>query len=229
MFVTLTIQKYPKKYTYFALLSMAIFRLPLLLNKNISFYKLMGCGKNGSFDIHPDWQQWVILSVYKDASDLEKLDSTNAVKKLYGSFIANWHHTFKVETNTILLTPIEGHGKWDGKDPFGVPNKNSDHTGEIAVLTRATIRLSKLRSFWKNVQPVAAKSLQAEGLIRSIGIGEIPLIKQATFSIWKDKEAMKQFAYTMKEHTTVIAKTRKENWYSEEMFVRFAIIKTINA
>lgn len=227
MLVTLTIQQYPKKYTYFALLAMAIFRLPLMLNKKISFYKLMGCGRNGSFDIHPDWQQWVIFAVHNDGTELVKTDAANTVKKIYGSFIAGWHRMFNVTSSTILLNPIEGHGKWDGKNPFGELNKKGDYNGEIAVLTRATIRLTKLKSFWKNVDTVAARSLQAEGLIKSIGIGEIPLIKQATFSIWKDKDTMKQFAYTMKEHTTVISKTRKEKWYSEEMFVRFAIIKTI--
>ena len=36
---------------------------------------------------------------------------------------------------------------------------------------------------------------------------------------------MKNFAYQMKEHTEVIRKTRKENWYSEDMFVRFKPLK----
>jgi hypothetical protein len=37
---------------------------------------------------------------------------------------------------------------------------------------------------------------------------------------------MKNFAYSMKEHSEVIKKTRKENWYKEDMFVRFNIIET---
>jgi hypothetical protein len=37
---------------------------------------------------------------------------------------------------------------------------------------------------------------------------------------------MKNFAYSMKLHADVIKKTRKEKWYSEDMFVRFAIIRT---
>ena len=65
----------------------------------------------------------------------------------------------------------------------------------------------------------------AKGLITSIGIGEMPYIKQATFSIWQSKDDMKNFAYQMKEHAEVIRKTRKENWYSEDMFVRFKPLK----
>ena len=63
MQVTITIIRYPKKYVYFALLAMAIHRFPLWFNKKISFFKLMGCGKNGTFDKNPDWQQWGILTV----------------------------------------------------------------------------------------------------------------------------------------------------------------------
>jgi hypothetical protein len=64
----------------------------------------------------------------------------------------------------------------------------------------------------------------AKGYITSVSIGEIPWIKQATFSIWENKEDMLAFAYGMKEHTEVIKKTREQQWYSEEMFVRFKII-----
>ena len=49
------------------------------------------------------------------------------------------------------------------------------------------------------------------------------MIKQATFSVWQNKQAMKNFAYQMKDHQEVIQKTRKQNWYSEDMFVRFKI------
>ena len=97
----------------------------------------------------------------------------------------------------------------------------------IAVLTRATIRLSKLRSFWKNVDGVARDMAGADGFITSLGIGETPFIKQATFSIWESKAHMKQFAYQAREHAEVIRKTRKGDWYSEDMFVRFKILASV--
>jgi hypothetical protein len=63
-----------------------------------------------------------------------------------------------------------------------------------------------------------------QGFITSVGIGEMPWIKQATFSVWESKEKMKQFAYKQQTHTKVIQKTREENWYAEEMFVRFKVV-----
>jgi hypothetical protein len=66
----------------------------------------------------------------------------------------------------------------------------------------------------------------AKGYVFSVGIGEVPWIKQATFSIWESAEDMKSFAYNMKEPREVVKKTRQEKWYSEDMFVRFKIIST---
>lgn len=185
----------------------------------------MGSGKNGTFDKHPEWQQWAILAVNNKIS-VDDLSTENHIKKLLGSFVNKWVSFFKCETWTVVLKAIEGHGLWDGKEVFGQLPKTSDYNGTVAVLTRATIRLSKLAAFWKNVDPVANRMTAADGFIMSLGIGELPYIKQATFSVWRDKEAMKSFAYQMKEHAEVIWKTRKENWYSEDMFVRFIPLKT---
>lgn len=187
----------------------------------------MGCGKNGTFDKHPDWQQWAILAVNKQPLNITGTGEEYLMSTLYGSFIANWIRFFKCETWTIFLEPIEGHGSWDGKQPFGALAKNTAYEGTIAILTRATIRFSKLNAFWKNVNGVAEQMNGAEGFITSIGIGEMPLVKQATFSIWQSKETMKQFAYQMQQHTAVIKKTRLENWYSEDMFVRFKPLGTV--
>ncbi len=214
MICVVTIVRYPKYLGYFGILSMGLFHLPLMFNKKLSFYKLLGCGKNGTFVIHPDWRQWAILTI----SD-EQLAVSNS------GFISWYIRLFDCTTQTTVLKPVSSHGTWDGKKVFGeMPHLTNEIEGKIAVLTRATIRLNKLKSFWRNVPDVSAQMQDAKGLIASFGIGEIPFIKQATLSIWEDVESMKNFAYRMKAHQTVIQKTRKENWYSEEMFTRFEVI-----
>ncbi|CAN5683981.1 hypothetical protein BH10BAC3_BH10BAC3_41670 [soil metagenome] len=223
MRVSLVISRYPVWAIPFAFISMAIFRLPLWLNKNIGFWRLMGSGKNGSFDLTPDLQQWAILIVQNDSTG--GLSAAAEVHLTPSSFINNWIKFFKGKSICYLLEPIEGHGLWGGKEVFGKLPKQTAYEGRIAVLTRASIRLSKLKSFWKHVPAVSNKMADAPGLIKSYGIGEIPFIKQATFSIWESKEAMKKFAYSMQEHKEVVRKTHTENWYSEEMFVRFKVCK----
>jgi heme-degrading monooxygenase HmoA len=226
MTVSLTIIKYRKRYVPFAFLAMLLFRLPLWLSNRCSFWKLMGSGKGGTFSKKPDWQQWAILTAsnlhYKHVQ-LKNTTPEVALRRLYGPFIGWWLGIFKCETTTYIMVPVEGHGLWDGKKAFGdLPNK-SDYDGRIAVLTRASIRASQQKRFWSYVENVSHRMMHSPGFIKSYGIGEMPYFKQATFSIWENKEALKSFAYQSPEHTEVIEKTRKENWYSEDMFVRFRI------
>ena len=231
MICTLTIARYPKYFGLIGVLSMAIFHLPLFLNKKISFYKLMGCGKNGTFDKTPDWQQWAVLTVGTYGLIVDGKTPTTNNQLASSNFLQSWFKLFHAEILTIILKPIEGHGTWDGLQPFGKLPKQTDYEGFVAVLTRATIRLNKLKNFWANVDAVAGQMLGAKGFVTSFGIGEIPFIKQATFSIWDSKADMKNFAYNLHQHQDVIRKTRKEDWYSEDMFTRFipvACYGTIN-
>ena len=128
-----------------------------------------------------------------------------------------------------MLEPKEGHGLWNGKEVFGqLPKHGATWNGPMAVLTRATIRPTKAHSFWKHVDSVANQMATAEGFVTSYGIGEWPLLKQATFSIWQTKGAMYAFAYKMPEHKEVVRKTHQEKWYSEDMFVRFSPVRVWN-
>lgn len=222
MIVSLTIVRYRKAFIPIALLAMAIHRLPMWLQKGCTFWKLLGSGRNGTFDLNPDWQQWGLLAVWESQKDFDEFNES--------SFIVSWWNKLTIERWTILCSPLQSHGKWDGEEPFGGPNITT-YTGPIAVLTRATIRLNRLKNFWANVDSVANLMANASGYITSFGIGEAPVYRQATFSIWRSIDDVKAFAYASREHAEVIKKTRDEKWYSEELFARFkpvASFGTIN-
>lgn len=217
MIVSISIIKYPLRYVPFAFFAMALHRIPLLLNKKCKFWKLMGCGKNGTFDINPDLRKWGLLAVWDNPEDYEQFRTH--------SFVSKWWNFFSIEQFTVLLEPLESHGKWSGQSHFG-DAKIKDHVGKIAILTRATIRFNRLQNFWRNVPPIANIMGDAKGFITSIGIGEAPYFMQATFSVWESLEDVKNFAYKSKEHAEVIKLTRTENWYNEELFARFRIINS---
>jgi heme-degrading monooxygenase HmoA len=222
MIVSLTIVRYRKAFIPMALFAMAIHRIPLWLQKSCSFWKLLGSGRNGTFDLQPDWQQWGLLAVWDSREDFERFNNR--------SFISKWWNIFTYERWTLLCTPLQSHGKWEGKEPFGRADIK-DYPGPIAILTRATINISRLKNFWANVDSVATLMKNAPGFITSFGIGEAPIYRQATFSVWRSIDDVKAFAYASKEHAEVIKKTRLEKWYSEELFARFiplASIGTIN-
>ncbi|WP_246230506.1 DUF3291 domain-containing protein [Mucilaginibacter humi] len=137
------------------------------------------------------------------------------------SFISNpsshFGGTFLVEKWTILLSPLQSHGKWDDRQPFDT-TAVENYDGPIAVLTRATIRFNKLKDFRGNVDSSASLMASAKGYIASFGIGEAPAYRQATFSVWESVDDVKAFAYRSREHAEVIRKTREGNWYKEELF-----------
>jgi hypothetical protein len=192
-------------------MAMAIHRLALNMQKGCSFWKLLGTGKNGQMSLKPDWQQWAILATWENRKDFDNF--------YHDSFISNWWRAFKCERWTILCEPLQSHGKWGGKEPFGSAIMK-DHQGPIVVLTRANVRYSKFRQFWKSVNAVTNQLNLAEGFIMSIGIGELYSLP-ATFSIWDNVEDMKAYAYKSGEHANVIKRARNENWLSEELFARF--------
>lgn len=212
MIVSLTIVRYRKAFIPLALLAMALHRLPLMLQKGCTFWKLMGCGRNGSFDLKPDWQQWGLLATWNSRADFDNFHQQ--------SFIAGWWRKLTTESWTLLAEPLQSHGTWDGDTPFGKPDVKS-YAGPVAVLTRATINLNRLKKFWSHVDAAARVMASSEGYITSVGIGEAPVFRQATFSVWESLDYVKAFAYKGGEHADIIKKTRSENWYSEELFARF--------
>ncbi|HET8829959.1 MAG TPA: DUF3291 domain-containing protein [Pelobium sp.] len=216
MLVSITLVRYSKLLIPFAFIAMAVHRLPLYFTTGCTFWKLVGCGKNGTFDINPDFQQWGLLAVWQNKADFENFHKD--------SFVAKWWKIFCHEQSHIVLNPISSHGKWSGKEPFGNP-KNKQPEGKVAVLTRATVRPSRLKNFWKNVPPIASIMNKTKGFISSTGIGEAPFFMQATFSIWDSVEDVVKFAYKDEEHAKVVKLTRDENWYSEELFARFSIVE----
>jgi heme-degrading monooxygenase HmoA len=229
MHAFLTLVRYKKRFVYFALSAMVLHRLPLWLNRNVLFYKTLGCGKGGTFSRTPDWQQYGLL-VVRQKEEVEQwpaeMSDQQLLQRIYGKWIVRWWNWFGCETMLLKLEPIEGHGTWDGKQAFGPLPPKSGYEGPIGILTRATIRYSKRNRFWQHVEAVAEDMRGADGYWFSVGIGESPFLRQATFSVWESKEKMKQFAYKMHNHAEVVQKTRKENWYSEDMFVRFKLVET---
>jgi hypothetical protein len=126
------------------------------------------------------------------------------------------------------MKPRQAKGLWSGGNPFIVSKDLDEANPLIAVITRATIRTSKLLKFWRYV-PTSQRPIEqgCEGLIYTKGVGEAPLVQMATFSLWENIEALKNYAYKSPEHQVAIQKTRQIDWYKEEMFVRFQPYRSI--
>jgi len=178
-----------------------------------SFYKLMGSGKGNGFNPWPDWSVYSLLQVWEKEEDAKRFFAQSALMHKY--------HVYAAEACTVYMKNIAVKGRWSGNIPFQ-PDNNLDHTNDcIAVITRATIKWHKLWHFWKYVPASYKKLHENPGLIYTKGIGEVPVVQMATFSLWKNASALKAFAYQSKEHRGAIQRTRTLGWYKEELFARF--------
>lgn len=218
MIVALTITKFRTFTIPFAFLGMAVLRLPLWLNRKCNFWKLMGSGKNAQVDLSPDFKHWAILTTWNNKTDYEEFNTKSSTMK--------WFRFFGKEEFTILLKPLSSHGLWSTVEPFKAEKTIHNTNEQIAVITRAAIRIGKVKEFRQNIKRAAESMRKAPGFILSAGIGENPFLDQATFSIWENEESMKNYAYKSFDHSDIIKLTRERKWYSEELFARFAIIES---
>lgn len=184
-----------------------------------TFYKLLGSGKGFGFNPLPDWSVYSLLQVWESENDAEMFFNKSEIFKKYKAHAS--------EIWTIYLKNITAKGEWSGETPF-IESKNLDENNKhLAVITRATIKTKYLYDFWKYVPRSQSPLPSAEGLIFTKGIGEIPIVQMATFSLWENETAMKNFAYKSAEHREAIAKTRELGWYKEELFSRFQPYKSV--
>ena len=185
----------------------------------IKFFKTLGTGSSSGFSLWPDFSTYAILTVWEDESKaIDFLKNSKLMKKFISRSASQQHFS---------LHTLQTHGLWGKTNPFKAVKRNLAEDEFIGIITRATIRPSRLFEFWRAV-PKASKAIQkAKGVIWYKGIGEWPLIQQATFSIWKSLDDVRNFAYKNIDHSLIVKKTKKRNWYSEDMFTRFAVKKII--
>ncbi len=184
--------------------------------KGLTFYKLMGSGAENGFGIWPNFGTYSLMCIWDKEENALEYFQNNAYYKKYQSK--------SIETLTVFAKAAEAHGYWDKQQPFQF-NATLERDKPVMVLTRASIRLTKLISFWRRVRHVS-KSLESyQGLALSIGVGEWPLIQQATISIWKTQAEMLDYAYKNQKHKEVVKLTRQLKWYKEELFARFVPYK----
>jgi heme-degrading monooxygenase HmoA len=190
----------------------------LVNTEGLSFYRLLGSGKGKGFNPFPDWSVYSLLQVWETEEAAHTFfDSSDLIKQ---------YSERTDELFTLYMKNISAGGTWVGKNPFEKA-ADLDSTLPIAVITPATIKWNCLIRFWKYV-PTSQEPLDGnEGLIYTKGIGEIPIVQMATFSLWKNFESVKQFAYNSKQHQEAVRRTRKNNWYREELFARFQPYKSV--
>lgn len=180
--------------------------------KGLQFYKMVGSGGGNGFSIFPNFGVYGLLCVWDNETSAKTFFDENPIYQQTKITSSQYAH--------LLAETITSHGTWEGYAPF-VKTTDVKTRMPVAVLTRATIKWRFLPYFWRFVPRTSKSIYEQSGRLFSVGIGELPLIQQATFSLWTSMEEMKAFAYKSAFHNDVIQKTRQLGWYKEELFARF--------
>lgn len=180
----------------------------------LRFSKVLGTARGQSMSLSADLRRWALFCVWDDHDQAREL--------LDDSPIGHHWRRHASEAFHVQLEPVSGHGRWSGVEPLGTLPRLAAPAGPIAVLTRATLRWRRVAEFHRAVPPVDTVLAEQHGLLASVGMGEAPVGRQGTFSLWESARAIDSFAYRHRAHRDVIHTTRERDWYREELFVRFS-------
>ena len=194
-----------------ALAQMGLARRQMARTPDIGFWKLCGSGTGEGFTPLPNTAVYAILATWPDHA--------TAVARVAKAPVYRRYRAKAAESWTVFMAPTSSRGHWSGIAPFLVAPMTP---GPLAALTRATIKPRIALQFWRRVPNISAMIGSDPNVAFKIGIGEVPLLHQVTFSIWPDEQAMAGFARTG-PHADAIRAVRAEGWFSEELYARFTV------
>lgn len=191
-------------------------RRPLGAIPQIGFHKLLGSGTREGFHPFPNFSVYAILATWPSVAVGQAAIAESPVYQRY--------RAHAVEDWTVHLSATQCRGQWSGEAAFDVlPGPPASQQDSLAVLTRASVKLPHVISFWRRVPDISATIRDQPSLLFKIGLGEVPWLHQVTFSIWRDCQAMEAFAYRG-FHADAVAQVRAQGWFSEELFARFRVV-----
>jgi len=200
-----------------ALTMMGAARLSLARIDGLQFWKLCGSGTGEGFTPVPNTSVYAILTVWPD---LDRARDALGTERIFDRYRAR-----ASEHWTLFLTPYSARGAWSGNRPFA--EETPAQSGPIAALTRTTVRPAVAAQFWKRVPDISGVIGQDPNVLFKIGIGEVPLLQQITFSIWPDSGSMAEFARNNGPHAQAIQAVRDGKWFREELYARFRVADEI--
>ena len=190
----------------------------------LRFAKVMGSGHQGGFSIRPSASHQGLITVFDDAASAQAFlqgPQIEAYKERARQFWAG------------LMCVDSARGAWDGHLWGNTPSRSlldfenkrdSSGQGPLAVITRASIRPAKAMAFWRFAPSAQTDLENAPGCTLAIGLGEAPLLRQCTFSLWQNTPSMLAYAHGG-AHQTALEAAYKNDFFAESLFVRMRVMQ----
>lgn len=188
--------------------------LPLRKVPGLRFAKALGSGHRGGFGLRPSLRRQGLFALFDSEASADAFIDASPLVQAYRAHAA--------ELCIAKLRATSSRGSWSGQgiDVTAAPASS----GLVASLTRASIRPHKVLAFWRRSPGAEIALAQAKGCLLAMGLGEAPLLRQATFSVWQCQAAMDAYARSG-AHLAAIRAAQGQGHFSESMFVRFALLQ----
>jgi spheroidene monooxygenase len=193
----------------------------------LTMVKVMGSGHSGGFSLRPSATHQGLICTFSHLDLAQKFLESPAVQAYRERASECW---------TGVLTVQSARGHWDkqiwqassseamgdqGQVQASMP---AQPAGPFAVLTRASIIPTKAMAFWRYAPAAQADLDKSPGCLLAMGLGEAPLVRQCTFSLWQDTAAMLNYA-RQGAHQVASAAAYKHQFFSESLFVRMQVLQ----
>ena len=197
----------------------------------LTMVKVMGSGHGGGFSLRPSATHQGLICTFSHLDLALKFLDGPAVQAYRSRARECWTGVLSVqsarghwdkqawETSSAQALGVWGDQAAQGQGLDGRPNRRP-----FAVLTRASIVPTKAMAFWRYAPAAQADLGQAPGCLLAMGLGEAPLVRQCTFSLWQDTAAMLAYAH-QGAHQVASAAAYKHQFFSESLFVRMQVLQ----
>ena len=183
---------------------------PLRNVPGLRLAKALGSGHDGGFGLRPSASRQGLFAVFGSQADADAFLQTSPIPQAYAARSR--------EFLSVKLRATSSRGAWGGAAM--VATVPAPTAGPVAALTRASIRPGRARDFWAHSPASESALQQAPGCLLAVGLGEAPILRQATFSLWESQAEMDAYARGG-AHLQAIRAATGGGWFSESMFVRF--------
>lgn len=188
--------------------------LALLGVPGLVFSRQLGSGHEGGFGLRPSASRQGLFCVFDDEA---------AARRFAAGPVVAGYRSRAADFALLLLRPTRCRGHWGGHALAVAPAAGDDAPPAgrpVAALTRASIRPSRAWAFWRHAPPSQQSLEQSPGCRLAVGLGEAPVLRQATFSVWDDEAAMEAYSRTG-AHGAAVRAAAAGGFFSEAMFARF--------
>ncbi len=176
----------------------------------LRFFKVLGSGYDGGFGLMPSSTHQGLFCLFDDDEAADRFIEHSSVAEAYRSHAR--------ECFSVKLRAFSSRGSWSGHTmPVSAATPLA---GPIAALTRASIHPARAWRFWQKAPPAERDLAVAPGCLLAAGLGEAPVLRQATFTVWEDVPSMDRYARSG-AHLEAIRAAHQGHYFSESMFVRF--------